>query len=80
MIPTAEEFINQEQYYQVIGNRYIPQVMIDFAKLHVEKALRRASESKYKYQPSPMLMTKLLPFSENQKETILNAYSLENIK
>lgn len=81
---TAEKFINQEEYNGVEPSGYFhgeawdyfESKMIEFAKLHVEAALKQASEKA------------LLGNTENgvysvlavSKESILNAYSLENIK
>lgn len=52
----------------------IKEAMIEFAKYHVEKALKEASE-KAKVDIIPMLKV----YNINREE-ILNAYPLENIK
>jgi hypothetical protein len=74
-IPTAEEF-----FTSVVGetpdefNGYIKECMIQFAKLHVEATLKAASEDAH---------TKDVPYTDDvevDKETILSAYPLENIK
>ena len=84
---TAEEFLNEN--YKVKVGVYIEEVMIDFAKYHVQKALEKAyldsemrvSENDTNEYPS---------FTDNyddgyvtitvSKDSILNAYPLENIK
>lgn len=84
---TAEEFLNEN--YKVKVGVSIEEVMIDFAKYHVQKALEKAyldsemrvSENDTNEYPS---------FTDNyddgyvtitvSKDSILNAYPLENIK
>ena len=71
---TAEEFL-KENYKLKVGVT-IEEVMIEFAKYHVEKSLEQASN----------LATKFLYISidsedeDYYKKEILNAYNLENIK
>ena len=71
---TAEEFL-KENYKLKVGVT-IEDVMIEFAKYHVEKSLEQASN----------LATKFLYISidsedeDYYKKEILNAYNLENIK
>ena len=60
-IPTAEEFSNDIKYV----THSLDEKLITFAKLHVEAALKAASES-----------TLLYDFTEE----ITNSYPLENIK
>ena len=82
---TAEEFLknfNEEEnnidklYY----DSYVKKAMIKFAKMHVQEALRLASvEAEVEHE----LSNPYDPNSEYQivnKESILNAYPLENIK
>lgn len=69
-IPTAEEFNNDIRYVTYS----LDEKLITFAKLHVEAALKEASEKK----TDGMLVVPL--FNEYQRDTILNSYSLENIK
>jgi hypothetical protein len=80
-IPTAEDFF--------IDNKLIPfhtdsfhmkeihKIMIEFAKLHVEAALKEASENaELKYRINDISCNdKIL-----NKNSILNAYPLTNIK
>ena len=71
---TAEEFLKEN--YKVKVGVTIEEVMIEFAKYHVEKSLEQASD----------LATKFLYISidsedeDYYKKEILNAYNLENIK
>ena len=81
---TAEEFLknfNEEEnnidklYY----DSYVKKAMIEFAKMHVQEALKQASE---KAEVEHELSNPYDPNSEYQivnKDSILNAYSLENI-
>jgi hypothetical protein len=83
-IPTAEEFLQTHpqisHYYDDKTNRMVcfdddvKTAMIEFAKLHVEAALKKASENA------------LVSADEGgytgfvDEESILNSYPLENIK
>lgn len=69
-IPTAKEFILNNS-----GCRKV--MMIEFAKLHVEMALKEASEkAELKYRINDISCNdKIL-----DKNSILNAYPLTNIK
>ena len=74
-IPTAEELINKiddefyekNSYYLSISNPdlFAKTIAIEFAKLHVEAALKSASEATLLY---------------NFKEEIINSYPLDKIK
>ena len=75
---TAEEFIQENHFHLILDCKYevnnIQTAMIEFAKLHVKQALQEASEK-----------ADIINDFDNQKgeidiESILNAYSLENIK
>lgn len=77
----AEEFLNNQELY--IKNKHIfplgtgkiiQQVMIQFAKYHVEQALKTASEN------VELIPVKYTDDYEVSKDSILNAYPLENIK
>jgi hypothetical protein len=72
-IPTAEEFALQDGYDKVIDH-VTETRMIEFAKLHVEKALEAASKE--------AKITESVTFGWKQinKKSILNSYPLENIK
>ena len=78
--PTAEEFLNHQEETVSHFEFDIRDVMIKFAKLHVEAALKEASEK-----------AKTSEFWEGNtgseycetivdKESILNSYPLNNIK
>jgi hypothetical protein len=91
-LPTAEEFIEQylrgdrvhDDINKVVDEEEAIEAMIEFAKLHVEAALKEASdnaEADYTYevfggefydQPIYRYFVK--------KDSILNSYPLENIK
>lgn len=74
-LPTAEEF-----FTSVVGenpdefNGYIKECMIRFAQLHVEAALKAASEDAH---------TKDVKYTDDvevDKDSILRSYPLDNIK
>jgi hypothetical protein len=72
-IPTAEQFLSRDES-GVFNEADITQAMIEFAKLHVEAALKAASEN---------AQTECDDGGELgfvNKETILDAYPLNNIK
>lgn len=90
-IPTAEEFRLEQNLLPDLsplkcldgimlnGNERIEKLMVEFAKLHVEAALKEVSEKAE--------LEKLAPWEEDDgllrdidKGSILNAYSLKNIK
>ena len=70
-IPTAEEFIDQN-YNQSLQ---VQDFMIEFAKLHVETALKAASENVDTLKGEVYASKGCI-----NKESILNAYPLNNIK
>jgi hypothetical protein len=78
MISTAEEFLRGKPF----SIESIHSNMIQFAKLHVEAALKDASQ-KVKTKQG-WWQDNNIPFgtsyTEVDKESILNAYSLTNIK
>ncbi len=71
-IPTAEEFYKQTTGC-VMNHRDIKIAMIEFAKLHVEAALKEASE-KAEWKGHTLAAVEICDYS------ILDAYPLENIK
>ena len=94
-IPTAEEFfdssnlrVSYDTEYQYC-KRAVMEKAIEFAKLHVEAALKEASENGM-VELSKDWITKQQTIHPNQlvsmieikinKDSILNSYSLENIK
>ena len=81
---TAEEFLIEKNYplyneFGGLGMYYVKEAMIEFAKMHVQEALRLASvEAEVEHE----LSNPYDPNSEYQivnKDSILNAYPLENI-
>lgn len=80
-IPTAEEFLKDLQHeYEETGEYKmyfaidIPNKLKEFAKLHVEEALKEASEK------SGLNMISTTTFGKNYRQEILNSYPLSNIK
>jgi hypothetical protein len=76
IIPTAEEFLKEAQSNPAKGWT-ARKAMIEFAKLHVEAALKHASElaeisNKPKFPGDYNLVI--------DEDSILNSYPLENIK
>ena len=77
---TAEEFYKQTTGC-VINHIDIKNAMIEFAKLHVEAALKNASENfKMKIKDDVYELDMNDDWMEVDKNSILNAYPLENIK
>jgi hypothetical protein len=71
-IPTAEEFIEKYRKVKLSGEEYKAEsILIEFAKLHVEAALKNASEK---------ISDKKGKYIMPNKEFILISYPLENIK
>jgi len=77
-IPTADEFMTDE--YQVIHYGTIllkpTQAAIEFAKLHVEAALKAANDTKI----SGVYSKTKYKRGDDDKNSILDAYPLTNIK
>ena len=81
---TAAEFFDEGNFNNVTD------MLIEFAKMHVQEALKQASEKAYAQGKGSTLTTKRSNFYytyaghigkiEMNKDSILNAYSLENIK
>ena len=86
-IPTAEDFMNSKEFEPDSGISFedyhgdnaamVPHMMIEFAKLHVQAALKTANQhatasnkSKFSGDCNPVV----------DSDSILNAYPLENIK
>jgi hypothetical protein len=80
-IPTAEELLKNN--FLLIENdktceahtHLVVKQMIEFAKLHVEAALKEASEKAYYRDTNGFIET-----SSENKQSILNSYPLTNIK
>lgn len=73
-LPTAEEFLDLQHNIIPSTEFDIRKVMIEFAKLHVEEALKEASE-KGLVEANEGGYTSFL-----DKDSILTAYPLTNIK
>lgn len=74
---TADEFLDQEQYYKVFNDHPTKEAMIEFAKLHVEAALKAASEKgEVDVEMCMGQRTGVVTIDEN---SIINAYPLTNI-
>lgn len=69
---TAEEFLLKHVKNPDLTSNF-ENIIVEFAKLHVKAALDAASEEAY---------VEVLDYSDYEvnKQSILNAYSLENIK
>jgi hypothetical protein len=77
-IPTAKELF--DKMIEINDECTSTEMMIEFAKLHVEAALKAASEKatiKYEYEGNT---GSEYYFEYVNSSSILNAYSLENIK
>ena len=81
-IPTAESWVNQQFEKQLVNTNDIYaskngviEAMIIFAKLHVEQALKEASENAF---CSPIIGKHFE--QEVNKNSILNSYSFDKIK
>jgi len=87
--PTARQILNKYKSRDLgLFNKDIEEAMIEFGKLHVEAALKAAAEKaiteKPKEQTQPITWNNVSPDDYNyfdvDKDSILNAYPLENIK
>ena len=81
-IPTAEEFLKKNIDYvlEIDAKNDVEEAMIEFAKLHVEQALKEASEkAKIKYQYNRNIGSQYCD-EYVDKDSILNSYSIDNIK
>lgn len=91
-IPTAEDFlyyggiITQAdcEPYGKLPNKKVPKIMIEFAKLHVEAALKAANDNAkveiINWEKEGFGLPGLQPIYSVNSESILTAYPLENIK
>lgn len=71
IMPTARQFYDAHDSDDAVV------MMIDFAKMHVEAALKAASEGQIK---KDIYMMTEYGESMNWKESIMKSYPLENIK
>lgn len=75
---TAEEFIEQcDDYGKLVYIDLISKIMIEFAKLHVQEALKKASEVA---ESAAKQYLRVSDDEDFNKELVLRAYQLENIK
>ena len=76
MIPTAEEFFNPHHSDDgTYGQRHIESLLIQFARLHVDAALKTAAEQVTIQTSFGGMCVPIV-----NKLSILNAYPKENIK
>ena len=73
-IPTADNYLKRYIGKAIIGYGDISHLMIEFAKLHVEAALK---EAMYKADTKELSSMEV---NDHYREEILNSYPLENIK
>ena len=77
---TAEEFLIKKNYplynnFGGLGMYYVKEAMIEFAKMHVQEALKQSLES------IPCLGSSTdIPLIEEVEKAVLNAYPLDLIK
>ena len=76
---TVEEFLIEKEYplyneFGGLGMYYVKKAMIEFAKIHVQEALKQALES----IPCLGSSTDIASYEEVE-EAVLNSYPLENI-
>ena len=86
---TAEKFLIEKNYplyneFGGLGMYYVKEAMIEFAKMHVQEALKQASEkadADFTYLGDDLKEIGAEYIEVYTiKDSILNAYSLENIK
>ena len=81
---TAEELLDNIEIWNgvfFVHSKNAREAMIEFAKLHVTQALKQASENfKMKIKDDVHELDMNDDWMEVDKNSILNAYSLENIK
>ena len=78
-IPTAEEYLLSKGFSGFAKHTLTKKWLIEFAKIHVEAALKSASE-KAKMNIVVPPLTREEQYTVINKESILNAYDLNNIK
>lgn len=84
---TAEDFLVKKNYplsygFGGLGMYYVREAMIEFAKIHVQEALKQASENATvtPIDHEEISEGSFRPIWGVDDESILNAYPLENIK
>lgn len=78
--PTAKEMEDAVTLYEAAQDDVITNLMIKFAQLHVEAALKAASEQAKAWVDSNGEWVDSRVGASVQKSTILTAYPKENIK
>jgi hypothetical protein len=78
-IPTAEEFLPKNENGRYSRNG-VEKAMIEFAKLHVEAALKEASENGQAFVNGNGEWVSSNVTAFINKGSILNSYPLDNIK
>ena len=84
-LPTPDEFLKDNKYPPYtenggLGTHYVKDAMILFAKLHVEAALKEASEKAKTKEDIAIFAEGTFETQIVDKDSILNAYPLTNIK
>ena len=81
-IPTADEFLEKNIDYDLPQDCYndVERAMIEFAKLHVEAALKEASQKAETKEDVAIFAEGTFTTRIIDRDSILNSYSLENIK
>jgi hypothetical protein len=75
MIPTAKEIVEKYRKIKLSGEEYKAEdILIEFARIHVEAALKAASNKAHIQMDEHDLSCSV------NKQSILNAYSLDLIK
>jgi hypothetical protein len=84
MIPTAEEFLESTELIVKFDNTQgcileeeLPELFIQFAKLHVEAALKAVWDKSEEWYNGVDIPIRVI---DNDSELIVNIYPLENIK
>ena len=72
---TAKEYFKKHLSGEPLHQDVVIEAMIEFAKLHVEAALKEAEKETIKY-----ISKTIIELNMYNKNSILNAYPLENIK
>lgn len=72
---TAKEYFIEHLSGEPLHQDVVIEAMIEFAKLHVKEALKEAEKETIKY-----VSKTIIELNMYNKNSILNAYPLENIK
>lgn len=79
MIQTAEDLIDHDTK-ACVPYEHCKDLMIQFAKLHVKEALKQASEKAKTKEDVAIFAEGTYVTQKIDKDSILNAYNLDNIK